>query len=121
MIVLAKAGQSTVIVTLKDNVTIANPYYLFVFSSKVVGDKKYLFFSSDVSAYPERYNEFVIEEGVDFEAPVGDYQYKIYQKVSATLTVPSEDNLLEEGIMRLDGVLSDGSTTITTTKEYDVA
>jgi len=104
MLILKKNSAENVVCTVTDAITVSQSvYYLFVLSSKTVGNKEFLFFSTDISPFPNRYNEFVITEGEnkDFYAPVGDYYYKVIQKLDQTPTYTSSDPVLEEGIVRL--------------------
>lgn len=108
MIIIRKGESNTFAITLTENVTIENPYYLMVIYGKS-GQEVVKWLMTDVSAYPERYNKFVFIEGTTATIPYkGDYVYKVYQKAVANTTIPTDpDDLLEEGIMRVTGTDSE--------------
>ena len=104
MIVIEQGEVNTFALTLTEKVTISDPFYLMVLEGKS-GQETIKWLMTDVSAYPERYNKFVFEEGVTATIPFkGDYVYKVYQKAVANTTIPTDpDDLLEQGILRLEG------------------
>jgi hypothetical protein len=104
VIVIEQGEVNTFALTLTEKVTISDPFYLMVLEGKS-GQETIKWLMTDVSAYPERYNKFVFEEGVTATIPFkGDYVYKVYQKAVANTTIPTDpDDLLEQGILRLEG------------------
>ena len=94
------------IVTLTEKVSISNANYLFVFehiqTRNIVAFIKLS--ADDVSPYKGRYNQFVIDPSVVFNAqPIGQWNYRIYEQVSAINTdTNSTGSLLEVGKMKLD-------------------
>lgn len=94
------------ILTLTENVTINDPYFLFVFTHVLTKNKvKFIkFVSADESDFPNRYNQFTINPSVIFlDQPIGEWHYKIYEQASST----NEDEdltgaVLEYGKLRLD-------------------
>lgn len=85
-------------VTVTELTTIQNPKYLFEFIEEQSDDKVYCILEN-VSTATTRYDEFVIEDGVDVEFPyTGFYTYKIYQQTSAVNLDPKlSQGLVEEG------------------------
>jgi hypothetical protein len=101
MVLINKGETNTIILTLTEKVTITDPYYLMVLDGKS-GQDVVKWLMTDISAYPEHYNKFTFIEGTTATIPYkGDYIYKAYQKATADLTIPSEANLLETGILRM--------------------
>ena len=95
-----------IIVTLKENVSIAEPYYLFVFRH-VLTKQKIKFVKSegqDESNNIERYNQFTIDASVVFaNGPIGEWHYTVYEQVSPTNTDETlTGNELEFGKLYLD-------------------
>ena len=72
--------------TLTENSTVTNPFYLFQFTNQT-SNVDYYFIATDVSLYKERYNEFSVTERdtpntLAGEVELGDtgfYNYTIYQ------------------------------------------
>lgn len=73
-------------VTLTENSTATNPYYLFQFTNQT-SNVDYYFIATDESNYKERYNEFTVTERdtpntLNGQVELGDegfYNYTIYQ------------------------------------------
>lgn len=86
MIRFEKYATNNVVVTLTENSTLTNPYYLFQFTNQT-SNVDYYFIATDVSLYKERYNEFSVTERdtpntLAGEVELGDtgfYNYTIYQ------------------------------------------
>lgn len=101
MVLINKGTTNTIILTLTEKVTISAPYFLMVLDGKS-GQDVVKWLMTDTSPYPEHYNKFTFVEGTTATIPYkGDYIYKAYQKVTEDLTIPSEANLLETGILRM--------------------
>jgi hypothetical protein len=98
--------SATMILTLTELVTLATPYYLFVFTH--VTTKDVVAFvkaeADDESDYPDRYNQFTINASVVFDGEQpGEWHYKVYEQESAINTDPElAGQLLEEGKLLLD-------------------
>jgi hypothetical protein len=62
------------------------------------------FYTADLSTYPERFNQFELDEPVDLELVKGQYTYSIYE---STITPPTIANstgvVIEEGRMVVSG------------------
>ena len=77
------------ILTLNEKKTISAPFYLFVFENVTTkAQVKFLLNSTtDLSLYPGRYNDFVINTSVKFAgATTGQWNYNIYEQASSTNT-----------------------------------
>lgn len=86
-----------IIVTLSESVTVANPTYVFTFTSVALKANKEITFSytkeDDLSDYQDRFNKFLFDESLLNDLPVGHYRYKVVQQ---------ENNVtLEVGKMQL--------------------
>lgn len=100
MVIINRAADNILDLTLSEMVTLSNPYYLFVLSSKQTSEVHKCLLT-DSSDYPERYNRFILNEPDDMELIPGDYIYKVYEKSASNLTIPAESFLLETGIARV--------------------
>lgn len=85
-------------ITVTELTTIQNPKYLFEFIEEQSDDKVYCILEN-VSTATERFDEFVIVDGVDVTFPYsGFYSYKVYQQASdSNLNPDLSDGLVEEG------------------------
>ena len=105
MIVYTIGQQSDTYVTLNESTTLANPYYLFVFTNVAtkVEYKQIVNSTSDTSAYPDRINVYNYNTITLFAtAQAGQYSYEVYEQLSSTNTNPSGLNLVECGKMLLN-------------------
>lgn len=102
------------VVTLTERVSINNPYFLFVFEHVTTKQvfKFVLNSANDLSAYPDRFNQFQINVPTLMpSAPEGDYRYSVYEQASSSNTdVSLTGALLEVGQMKMD-VLPDRTYT----------
>ena len=105
MIYIKKDEVNQIILTLTEVSTLPNPFYLFVFQNEM--DKlsaPITYFNGDISSYPERFNQFLLDEPVDLNLVKGQYTYKIYE---STITPPTSANstgvVIEEGRMVVSG------------------
>lgn len=101
--------DARLIVTLREKQTLDSPFFIFVFTGvtskeevtfvKVTGD--------DLSAYPERFNEFSINASVLFaNVEPGQWRYWVYE---------SEDGATKGGLLELGkAVLSASGVTLKT-------
>ena len=97
---------AVMILTLTENVSLNDPYFLFVFTH-VLTKQQVKFIKAtgaDESNYPERYNQFTIDASVIFlNKPIGEWHYKVYEQASSTNT--DEDStgaVLEYGKLLLN-------------------
>ncbi len=94
------------ILTLTENVSISNPYYLAVFTHVLTGDVVAFILNSaaDESLFINRYNKYTINPTVLFSGKQpGEWHYKFYEQASAVNTdVTMAGNILEIGKMMLD-------------------
>lgn len=86
MIRFNKDAVNTVVVTLTENATVANPIYLFLFTNQQ-SNVDYYFTATDLSNFKERYNKFLITEKLNPNTLNGEisldeegfYNYFVYQ------------------------------------------
>jgi hypothetical protein len=103
---LIKGQTQNIILTLTEKQTLTSPNYLFIFENRSTNtDIKFVKLNNtDISPYKERYNEFSIVVNTYFNTALnGQYTYTIYEQTSTTNTDPTGLNLLESGIMELEG------------------
>jgi hypothetical protein len=90
MVILTRESiADNLIVTLNEKKTISAPFYLFVFENVTtkVQVKFVLNSVTDLSLYPGRYNDFVINTSVKFAgATTGQWNYNIYEQASSSNT-----------------------------------
>jgi len=82
MLILTQ-GQTAdrIVVTLNEKKTQSNPTYTFTVTHVVTKQEVSFDLGADLSAYPDRFNEFEINTSVKFfNKPVGQWQYSITQK-----------------------------------------
>lgn len=98
-------GQTEeMIVTLNENRTLENGWYLFVFEHVTTRNRvtKIFAFTEDESAYQGRYNQFPIIVSTLFSGqPTGHWRYWVYEQSSAVNTDPAGLNEVENGILQL--------------------
>lgn len=111
MIVINKATNNLVILTLKEKTQRPSPTYLFQFINSQTHESVTCI-AVDGSDYPERFNSFEIVEiaganGLLSEIelnPEGFWEYKIYAQDSTTnLTPANADELVETGLAYVVG------------------
>jgi len=103
---LIKGQTQNIILTLTEKQLLTSPNYLFIFENRSTNtDIKFVRLNNtDISAYKDRYNEFTIVVNSYFNTALnGQYTYTIYEQTSTTNTNPTGLNLLETGIMELEG------------------
>ncbi len=103
---LIKGQTQNIILTLTEKQLLTSPNYLFIFENRSTNtDIKFVRLNNtDISAYKDRYNEFTIVVNSFFNTALnGQYTYTIYEQTSTTNTNPTGLNLLETGIMELEG------------------
>jgi hypothetical protein len=106
MIHLTKSQTNSIILTLTEKQLLTNPNYLFVFTNRSsnLQVKFVQLNAADISLYKDRYNEFSIVTNTYFGSSLnGQYVYSIYEQASTSNTNPTGLNLLETGILELDG------------------
>ena len=106
MIHLTKGQTDSIILTLTEKQLLTNPNYLFVFTNRSsnLQVKFVQLNAADISLYKDRSNEFSIVTNTYFGSSLnGQYVYSIYEQASTSNTNPAGLNLLETGILELDG------------------
>lgn len=120
MIQLVKGINKNVVLTLSEFTTLTNAYYLFIFQH--VTTKQIVDFvlpmSADLSTHQWRYNEFLIAASHFTSAPVGKYQYHIYEQASSSNTDPTGLTLVEQGKMDLNNAAAFEFTQYETATNY---
>ena len=95
--------------TLTEKTTLSSPIYLFQFRN-VTEKVSYYCIMSDISAYKERYNEFLFTEGTNLPlvgelilGAGGQYEYFVYEQTSSTNLDPTlSTGLVESGLAELE-------------------
>jgi hypothetical protein len=103
---LTKGQTENIILTLTEKQLLTSPNYLFIFENRSTNTEiKFVRLNNtDISAYKERYNEFSIVVNTFFNTALnGQYTYTIYEQTSTSNLNPTGLNLLESGIMELEG------------------
>jgi hypothetical protein len=111
MIYIEKDILNTIVLTLTENSTLSNPYYIFKFENEFnTATEPIYFYSPDTSTSKPRYNKFELEEGEDLTLIIGQYKYEVFESATVPkLSLPnpvSGLHLVEEGRMVVDGVLT---------------
>lgn len=103
MILLKTNQVNTMVVTVSQNATIANPEWLFSFTH-IFSKQQVRFIPTDISSHKVRYDEFIFVEGsgvneINFPYE-GQYTYGIYQQPtgSGNLNPALSDGLIETGV-----------------------
>lgn len=114
MVLINKNSNNTMVLTLTENSTLTNPFYLFNFVSDVTNESVN-FIATDLSNYTDRYNKFLITEtsgtqiltsGTIELNPAGSWTYKVYEQTSDTNLNPllsTNTTPLEVGIIKVKG------------------
>ncbi len=107
MIYINKDEVNNIVLTLSEVSTLTNPYYLFVFQNEMNPESTpILFTTTDISAYPERYNQFLLDEPVDVELIKGQYSYFVYESlIPPTSIEDTTGDVIEEGRMVVSGAI----------------
>jgi len=106
MIQLVKGQTSNIIVTLTEKTTLSTPvYYLFVFTHETT--KEVISFvipgAADLSGYPKRFNEFLIDSSYFLHASIGKYTYQVYEQISfVNKDISRTTSMVENGKMDLN-------------------
>lgn len=108
MIYLEQGEINTFALTLSEVTTLVDPFYLFVFEGEYNTAVEPIYWvGTDTSNWPQRYNLFTLEEGIDVTLIKGQYTYSVYE--SAIDIVIDENtntdnlNLIEEGRLVVAG------------------
>lgn len=109
MIYIDKGEINTFALTLSEVTTLVDPFYLFVFEGEYNTAVEPIYWvGTDTSNWPQRYNLFTLEEGVDVTLTKGQYKYSVYESATPIVidenTNTDELNLIEEGRLVVAGV-----------------
>lgn len=100
MLLITKGEIKSWYLTLTEKVTISNPFFLFSLTHRQT-ERQYNFILEDISGFPERYNQFLVDES-DYDFFEGEYNYEVYAQISSTNTNPSlADEQVEEGLLKV--------------------
>jgi hypothetical protein len=107
VIYINKDEVNNIVLTLSEVSTLTNPYYLFVFQNEMNPESTpILFTTTDISAYPERFNQFELDEPVDVELMKGQYSYSVYESlIPPTSIEDTTGEVIEEGRMVVSGAI----------------
>jgi len=117
MLRLEKDSISTMIVTVTELTTVSPVHYLFEFEHEQ-SFLKYYCILPNISNAISRYDEFLLDDGVDVTFDYdGYYTYRIYQQTSPSNLDPEfSDGLVEEGrahVYEIDSPSTEFTTNIT--------
>jgi len=120
MIQLVQGHDTDVVVTLTEKVTLANPFYLFVFTHETTKAVISMVLSSgdDLSLYTSRYNEFTFSASYFLTAAVGKYTYQVFEQDNSYNIITTGLNEVENGKMDLNKATSFAFQTYTTATNY---
>jgi hypothetical protein len=107
VIYINKDEVNNIVLTLSEVSTLTNPYYLFVFQNEMNPESEPILFTTpDISTYPERFNQFLLDEPVDVELLKGQYSYSVYESLVPPVTIEDTTNqVIEEGRMVVSGAI----------------
>lgn len=107
MIYINKGEVNNIVLTLSEVSTLTNPFYLFVFQNEMNPESEPILFSTpDISTYPERFNQFLLDEPVDVILVKGQYTYNVYESLTLPTTIEETTGIsIEEGRMVVSGVI----------------
>ena len=107
MIYINKDEVNNIVLTLSEVSSLTNPFYLFVFQNEMNPESDPILFSTtDISSYPERFNQFLLDEPVDVELIKGQYTYSVYESLIAPATIQDTTGIvIEEGRMVVSGAV----------------
>jgi len=102
MLRVQRSQTTTIVITVTELTTIANPGYLFEFIEEQSDERLYAILA-DTSLSTQRFNEFTIVDGVDVTFPIdGFYTYKVYEQEDGSGNLdPTGLNLVEVGRMHV--------------------
>lgn len=120
---LQKNGTTNLVVTVTELTTISNVEYVFVFEHEQT-HQEVACILSDISTSGNRYNEFVVRDGVDVTFPYsGNYLYSIYEQEAGTGTTTTTGlNMVEKGriyVYTADDVKNEYSNDSLTDEVYE--
>ena len=107
MIYINKDEVNSIVLTLTEVSTLSNPYYLFVFQNEMNPESTPILFTTpDISSYPERFNQFLLDEPVDVDLMKGQYSYSVYESLIPPTSIQDTTGVvIEEGRMVVSGAI----------------
>jgi len=113
MIQIIRGQTNSCIFTLNELTTSASASYFIEVYDKQIRNTKLMWLNDDVSPNPFRYNEYIIEETTSEDLtdqkitlPISNYDYYVWQTISATLSKDYAVNIIESGMIRVTGTSS---------------
>lgn len=111
MLQIIKGQLNEVIVTVSENVTISNPFFLWVFRLRQSPTVMVKCLAVNTSTVTVRYDSFNITDTANPDnmngeiefGTTGEWEYTVYQKATNDLTIPSDTAILETGIVKVIG------------------
>lgn len=86
MLIVYKGEPNQIVVTATELTTQTNPIFVFEFTHHQSTEQVGPVVLSNESLSPERYDEFIIDEGVNVTFPyTGDYTYRIKEQQTSTI------------------------------------
>ena len=108
MIYINKDEVNNIVLTLSEVSSLSNPFYLFVFQNEMNPESEPILFSTpDISTYPERFNQFLLDEPVDVTLIKGQYSYSVYESINAPTEIEDTTGIvIEDGRMVVSGAVT---------------
>ena len=125
MLKITRGQANTITLTLNERQTLTAPYFLFEFVNDATRQAKRVILT-DTSDYPERYNQFVITEGVDNPTlgsvildPPGFWTYRVYEQTSSTNLLPAQATNTTELELGRAYIIGSGTTFVAPVSDDD--
>lgn len=100
MIYINKDESNKFALTLTESASIVAPTWLFKFTWEMDETLAPIYWVGvDFSSYPERYNLFYLEEGVDVTFRIGQYKYEVFESPTPIVV---DENTNEAGLTRVE-------------------
>ncbi len=125
MIYIKKNEINNFVLTLTENSRIQNPNFLFEFKNEfILGSTPIYFSTPDLSNYPNRYNQFELNETTSGSTTggtgslsllSGQYEYTVYESSASTLSISATTGrIIEVGrmIVASPNLITTGTTNI---------
>jgi len=125
MIYIDKNSLNNFVLTLTENSRLTNPNYLFQFKNEYVLNSEPIYWTAqDISLYPNRYNQFQLNEatsgstsggtsGATLSLIGGQYSYTVYESTASTLSISATTGrIVEEGrmVVAIENLITTGIT-----------
>lgn len=102
MQIIDKNSDSTKLYfTLSENTSIQNPFYLLVINHYTTGKKYQIILPENISQYPERIDEFLLDTQIFKDMEVGQYSYAAFQSETEPDNESSLGKPIEVGMLKI--------------------